>query len=121
MSKLEAATKPLEVFYDGTCPICRREVAFYRLQRGADSIAWRDISNEPDGCEIAIGLSKENGLEKFHVKEASGAIYSGGMAFVKVWLSLPLLYPLGKLFQFKAFSWVLDIAYSIFLKFRRRK
>ncbi len=28
------------VYYDGTCPLCRREIAFYRRCAGATSIVW---------------------------------------------------------------------------------
>jgi len=120
MSTLEAATKQLEVFYDGACPLCRGEIEFYKRQRGANSITWHDISNAPDRCEIAAGLSKEEALARFHVQESSGTIFSGGSAFAKVWTVLPLFYPVGKLFEISAFSWMLELAYSLFLRFRRR-
>ena len=31
-------TMKLTVFYDGSCPLCTREIAFYRHKDGADQI-----------------------------------------------------------------------------------
>jgi len=121
MSELEPITMKLKVFYDGACPLCRREMAFYKNQRGSESIMWLDVSTVSDGCEIVTGLSKEDALLRFHVQEANGTIRSGGSAFAKVWTTLPLLSPLGKLFQIRAFSGILEIGYSIFLRARRRR
>lgn len=28
------------VFYDGSCPLCSREIAHYRRLRGAESLKW---------------------------------------------------------------------------------
>ena len=53
----EPAAAALTVFYDGACPLCRREIAFYRRRRGAARIRWLDISRAPEG-EVAPGLSR---------------------------------------------------------------
>lgn len=39
--------KPI-VYYDGGCPVCRREIGFYQTCPGAEHIAWQDISQAPE-------------------------------------------------------------------------
>ncbi len=36
----------LMVYYDGQCPVCRREIALYRRLDTAGAVAWRDL-HEP--------------------------------------------------------------------------
>lgn len=36
------------VYYDGGCPVCSREINFYRHRPGGESLAWVDVT-----CEIA--------------------------------------------------------------------
>mgnify|MGYP000446977673 CR=1 FL=1 len=37
----EGSGRPL-VFYDGSCPLCRREIAHYRRQDRAGALGWVD-------------------------------------------------------------------------------
>ena len=50
----------LTVFYDGSCPLCAREVAFYQQLRGADGVEWQDVS-ECEAEEVQPGLSAHPG------------------------------------------------------------
>lgn len=40
----------LSVFYDGDCPLCQREIAFYRRRSGAERIRWIDVAS----CDEAV-------------------------------------------------------------------
>ncbi|MEC8852758.1 MAG: DCC1-like thiol-disulfide oxidoreductase family protein, partial [Pseudomonadota bacterium] len=37
-------TAPLTIFYDGGCPLCAREIAFYRRRAGAGRLDWIDVA-----------------------------------------------------------------------------
>ena len=113
------ATNPekITVFYDGACPLCQREIAFYRRQRGAGTVQWMDVSRAT-GDHIAPGLTRSQALQRFHVRRADGKLVSGVTAFALLWLALPGFRPWGKAIQARPVIWVLDHCYDLLLKVR---
>lgn len=107
----------LTVFYDGACPLCSREIAFYRRRRGAATVAWIDIAQTGAG-EVIPGLSRDQALARFHVVETNGKLLSGGAAFSRLWQEFPVFRPLGLLLQVWPFSSIAEYGYLLFLKFR---
>ena len=105
------------VFYDGTCPICFREIAFYKRCKGAGEVEWVDIS-VLDGGFVIPGLSKEKALNRFHVRRRDGVVVSGGKAFAALWCELPSFYIVGKVCQIWPVSAMLELAYIGFLLIR---
>jgi predicted DCC family thiol-disulfide oxidoreductase YuxK len=107
----------LTVFYDGDCPLCSREIAFYGRCRGADRIKWLDVSQttEPD---VAAGLSREQATRRFHVQLSDGRFVSGGRAFAELWAVLPGLAVTGRMCQRGPLAFALDFAYRAFLPLR---
>jgi predicted DCC family thiol-disulfide oxidoreductase YuxK len=39
------------VYFDGTCPLCRAEIAYYRRQEGAIGLCFRDVSQAEGSVE----------------------------------------------------------------------
>lgn len=117
ISEAMANTKKLTVFYDGACPLCEREMGFYRKQRGADEVCWIDVSHSSKD-KICRGVSKEQVLTRFHVMRSDGTLVSGGQAFAELWAALPGFRLLGNFFQTRPLVWILNRAYNIFLRFR---
>ncbi|MEO0881343.1 MAG: DUF393 domain-containing protein [Pseudomonadota bacterium] len=103
------------VYYDGSCPLCVREIGFYRKLRGADAIEWQDVStgllNEDD-------LSCEAAMARFHVRTRDGQLIDGGRAFVALWRQLPAFRIIGVVCSFPFFRWIIDRAYNAFLPIR---
>jgi predicted DCC family thiol-disulfide oxidoreductase YuxK len=110
-------TEKLQVFYDGACPLCSREIAFYRRQQGAEHIAWSDVSGTSER-EIVPGLSQDQALSRFHVAKPDGTLISGGAAFAELWAVLPAFRPIGRLHRHPFFLGMLNGAYELFLKLR---
>lgn len=107
----------ITVFFDGGCPLCRREIAWYRKLRGAESIRWTDIS-EISGGNVSQGLCVEDALKRFHVQLENGKIVSGATAFSAVWKKLTIFKPLGYLVGMPVIKDIAEIAYRFFLKIR---
>lgn len=110
-------TERATVFYDGSCPLCRREIAFYRRRRGADRLSWQDVSSGDDDV-VVPGLSRSEALARFHVMLGDGRLVCGGDAFRAVWRQLPLFRPAARLLSLPGLRWVLNRAYDGFLKVR---
>lgn len=109
----------LTVYYDGSCPLCRREIDFYRGMRGADAMHWLDVSRAST-AEVAPGLTVSRALARFHVADQTGTLLSGGAAFAALWRALPAFRPLGYLFSLRPLAWALERAYGVFLRLRPR-
>ncbi|KQM81863.1 thiol-disulfide oxidoreductase [Sphingomonas sp. Leaf23] len=80
----------LTVWYDGTCPLCLREIALMRrLDRGR-RIDFVNVGDPQAACPI----DRRPLLARFHAREA-GRIVSGAAAFAAMWRAIPLLRPFG--------------------------
>ena len=106
------------VYFDGACPVCRREIAHYRRLRGSDAIAWVDASSCNESA-LGPGLDRSLVLRRFHVREGDGTLISGAAAFVAIWRRLPAFAWLATLASLRPMPAVLDVGYWIFLRVRR--
>jgi predicted DCC family thiol-disulfide oxidoreductase YuxK len=76
------------VFYDGSCPLCRREIDHYRRRIGSSQVMWVDITTEPEML-AAHGLKRQAAMARFHVLDAAGQWQTGARGFVELWSHLP--------------------------------
>jgi predicted DCC family thiol-disulfide oxidoreductase YuxK len=111
------ANNQVTVYFDGSCPLCRREIGFYKNSAGADQIRWEDISRVLDG-QVAGDLSCQQAMARFHVRATDGSLKSGAAAFVELWLSLKNWYWLGWIFAHPPGIWFLEKCYVGFLRIR---
>lgn len=86
------------LFYDGQCPLCRREIdTLRRLERGG--LGFVDIHQQPEHSPLAP--DREALLRRLHLVTADGTWYTGLDATVRAWshtapgwLFRPLTWPL---------------------------
>ena len=107
----------LTVYFDGSCPLCRREIALYRRLRGAERLQWLDVSA---GQPLGKDLWCEMAMRRFHVRDVQGRLFSGGAAFARLWRALPGWRVGGWCFAWPPMSWLLEGAYRVFLPLRPR-
>lgn len=111
------STPEITVYFDGSCPLCRREIALYRRLPASQALQWVDVSA---GQPLGEGLSCEAAMRRFHVREAGGRLLSGGAAFARLWRAFPGWRVLGWVFAWPPLSWLLELAYRAFLPLRPR-
>jgi len=80
----------LTVYYNGACPICRREIEHYQrlCQRESAPLAWVDISREPLVLAPRGGDSL-SARRRLHAVDAAGTLHAGVAAFAELWARLP--------------------------------
>lgn len=106
----------VEVYFDGSCPMCRREIAVYQNTTPDQPISWVDVSR-PE-TKLPEGQSKEQLMARFHTRTAQGNLLSGAEAFVYVWSQLPRWRLLAGLAKVPGMVWVMERAYRGFLPVR---
>ncbi|MFP5357339.1 MAG: thiol-disulfide oxidoreductase DCC family protein [Gammaproteobacteria bacterium] len=115
-------TQPqLTVWFDGSCPLCRREIAHYRrLDPPGSGLRWQDLT-APDAPWAAHGLDHESAMRRLHVLDDAGGRYLGVPAFVQIWLRLPAYRWLARLLQALRLTTPLDRLYARFADWRYQR
>lgn len=104
----------MTVFFDGGCPLCRREIQHYQSLRARAAIRWIDVTREPESLVNAAGLSRREALAVFHVIDRDGHMHKGVSAFVALWRELPGYRWLARLVSLPIVHTVADRAYERF-------
>ena len=107
----------LTVYFDGSCPLCRREVAWYKNQRGADAIVWKDVSSA-NHASLEQDLHPDDAMRRFHVRKSDGKLISGAIAFAELWRNLPAFKLAGSFVGLPLIRNFAEIVYRLFLKVR---
>ena len=105
----------LTVYFDGSCPLCSREIAFYQRSPTAHRLVWIDVSRT---SELGPGLDCQAALRRFHVRDAQGRLHHGAAGFARLWRELPGWRWLGRLCAVPPLSWLAEAAYRLFLPLR---
>lgn len=104
----------LTVWFDGSCPLCMREIALMRRLDRRRTIDFVDVADAYSVCPLDRKLL----LERLHARENEGAIMTGAAAFAAMWRAIPLLRPLGLAARSPRVLRLLERLYLIFLRFR---
>ena len=116
----DAADPAATVFYDGACPMCRREIAHYRRLRGAERVLWIDIARA-DAPLASYGLSREAAMARLHVRDTAGHWQTGAFGFAELWSHLPGYRWLARTLRLLRLLPLLDRVYRRFARWRMRR
>ncbi len=104
------------VWFDGGCPLCRREIGVMRRLDRAGAIQFLDVASPDAG---SCPLDRAELLARFHAME-DGRLVSGAAAFAAMWRAIPALRPIGLLARNPLALRILEAAYRMFLRVRPR-
>lgn len=106
----------VEVFFDGLCPLCRREMAMLRRRDRRGRIRFVDIADasfDPG----TLGVTREVLMSRIHARLPDGTIIDGVEVFRRLYAAVgfPRLVALSRL---PGVAQLLDLAYRWFAKRR---
>ena len=102
----------LTVWHDGSCPLCRREIALMRRLDRRHRIEFVDASGDATCPKDRAEL-----LARFHARE-DGRMLEGAAAFAAMWRAIPVLRPLGLAARNALLLAALERGYALFLRIR---
>ncbi|MEH6646104.1 thiol-disulfide oxidoreductase DCC family protein [Sulfitobacter sp.] len=98
-------SEKLDVLYNASCPICRREVDHYAKLSAQHALPIR-YDDLGQGHALADwGISEQDAAKRLHVRKA-GQVYSGIPAFILLWREIPQTRRLAKLVSLPGVHWV---------------
>ena len=103
----------LIIWFDGGCPLCRREIALMRRLAPPGAIRFIDVDDRAADCPI----DRADLLARFHALE-DGRMLSGAAAFAAMWRAIPRLRPLGLAARHPVVLAGLERLYVVFLRLR---
>lgn len=83
-------------YYNGACPVCRREIEHYRRGADGDRVVWHDLGREPEAL-AGFGVDRAGAKRRLHVLDEAGRLHSGVDAFIVIWQRMPRYRWLGRL------------------------
>lgn len=108
----------VEVFYDGACPLCMREIAMLRRRDKQGRIRFTDIA-APGFDPTITGLSWEALMGRIHGRLPDGTIIEGVEVFRRLYAAVG--FPrLAAVSRAPGISQALGLAYRVFAKNRLR-
>lgn len=109
-------TPLFEVFYDGGCPLCRREIALIRRLDRRGRLRFTDI-DAPDFCAETLGLTHEELMARIYGRLPDGSWVTGVEVFRQLYGAVGFK-PLVWLSRAPGLRQTLDGAYRVFARNR---
>lgn len=111
-------TWEFEVFFDGDCPLCRREIDWLQRRDRNHKVRFTDIA-APEFDPAATGRTMDELMARIHGRLPSGELIEGVEVFRRLyqavglgWLVAPTRLP--------GIRGLLDAAYRLFARYRLR-
>ena len=112
-------TVKLTIFFDGECPICKREVEFLQSRNQRGYLSFIDINTSDFYLDFKYGITYKQAMERIHALKSDGSIIKD----IKVFQEAYTLIGLGWIYaptKIPIFSKFIDFIYGIWAKYRLR-
>lgn len=106
----------IEVFYDGDCPLCIREINMLRNMDKHHRIKFTDISS-PEFNITCVNLTMQMLMDRIHGRLPDGTLIEGVEVFRQLYSAVGFTW-IVKLTRIPGISHFLDWGYRIFAKNR---
>ena len=110
--------RQVEVFFDGKCPLCLREIKLLRRFDRKDRIRFTDIA-DPSFSPSSFGMTMKDFMDEIQGRLPSGEWITGVEVFRRLYFAVGLK-PLVTLTRLPGISHGLEFGYRVFAKNRLR-
>lgn len=107
----------INVFYDDKCPLCRREIEYYKKLSASTEIKWSGISENILTLE-KYGISYIESLKVLHAINEDNQMVYGVDTFILIWQQLPKWKWIAKFVELPLIYQLSKGIYRIFAKWR---
>ena len=105
----------IEVYYDGICGHCSKEIEYYKTIAPPDTFKWIDVATNPNAM-IDHNVTQSEALLYLHVVNDKNELFIGSEAFALIWKNLPRWRILGHVIELPFVKVVVQKLYMLFAK-----
>ena len=116
-------TVKLTIFFDGGCPLCRREVDFLQSRNQKGHLGFVDINSSDFSLDLKYGITYKQAMERIHALKIDGSVIKDIKVFQEAydliglgWIYAPTKLPI--LDKFIEFIYGLWAKYRLKITFR---
>ena len=110
-------TAKLTIFFDGGCPLCKREVDFLQSRNQKGYLSFIDINTSDFYLDLKYGITYKQAMERIHALKSDGSVIKDIKVFQEAYtlIGLGWIYAPTKLPIFDKF---IEFIYGIWAKYR---
>ncbi|MEM7263437.1 MAG: DUF393 domain-containing protein [Planctomycetota bacterium] len=105
-----------EVFYDGNCPLCRREIRFLQKRDRRNAIEYTDIA-APKFDPASVGVDLDTLMARIHGRRPDGELVTGVDVFRELYSAIGW-HKIVAVTRWPILRNVLNVGYVAFAKLR---
>jgi len=110
-------TVKLTIFFDGGCPLCKREVDFLKSKNHRGCINFIDINSSDFSLDIKYGFTYKQAMERIHALKSDGSVIKDIKVFQEAYslIGLGWIYAPTKL---PILDKIIEFIYGVWAKYR---
>ena len=67
-------TPKLTIFFDGGCPLCKREVDFLQSKNQKGALRFIDINTSDFSSDLKYGITYKQAMDRIHAMKSDGSV-----------------------------------------------
>ncbi len=110
-------TVKLTIFFDGGCPLCKREVVFLKSRNQKGYLTFIDINCSDFPLDLKYGISYKQAMDRIHALRSDGSVIKDIKVFQEAYslIGLGWIYAPTKL---SVLDKVIEFIYGLWAKYR---
>ena len=107
----------LTIFFDGGCPLCKREVDFLKSRNQKGYLSFIDINSSDFSLDFKYGISYKQAMKRIHAFKSNGSVIKDIKVFQEAYglIGLGWIYAPTKL---PVLDKVIEFIYGLWSKYR---